>query len=149
MLVFILIDSDGKETRFYLGVRNNEPDESPLKRSTVTLGDTLKQTLTGHFPGVKIVNEDRKAIAEISKEILAAENVASVSVVGNNKTEKELSNEQFVQGLEKLVLAMNGRSYIGIIIADNQSPQNIQVMRKNYRRKVRERDLGNKFMEKK
>ena len=130
--VFVLIDSDGKETRFYLGVRNNEPDESPLKRSTVTLGDTLKQTLTGHFPGAKIVNEDRKAIAEISKKISETGNVASVSVVGNSKSEKDLSNEQFVQGLEKLVLAMSGRPYIGLIIADNQSPQNIQIMRKNY-----------------
>ena len=36
--VFVLIDSDGKETKFYLGVRNNEPDGSPFKRSTVTLG---------------------------------------------------------------------------------------------------------------
>ena len=25
--VFVLIDSDGKETRFYLGVRNNEPED--------------------------------------------------------------------------------------------------------------------------
>ena len=40
--VFILIDSDGKETNFYIGVRNNEPDDSPRKRSTVTLGNTLK-----------------------------------------------------------------------------------------------------------
>ena len=31
--VFILIDSDGKETNFYIGVRNNEPDDSPRKRS--------------------------------------------------------------------------------------------------------------------
>lgn len=130
--VFILIDSDGIETKFYLGVRNNEPDDSPLKRSTVTLGDTLKQTLTGHFPGVKIVNEDRKCIAEISKKISEAGNVTSVSVVGNSKSEKDLSNEQFVQGLEKLALAMSGRPYVGLIIADNQSPQNIQVMRRNY-----------------
>ena len=56
--VFILIDSDGKETQFYLGVRNNEADNSPYKRSTVTLGDTLKQTLIGHFPGLKIESED-------------------------------------------------------------------------------------------
>ena len=63
--VFILIDSDGKQTQFYIGVRNNEPDESANKRSTVTLGDTLKQTLIGHFPGIKIVNEDRKRIAVI------------------------------------------------------------------------------------
>lgn len=130
--VFILIDSDGKETQFYLGVRNNEPDASPAKRSTVTLGDTLKQTLIGHFPGVKIQNEDRKRIAELSEKISKLTNVASVSVVGNSRTERNQSNEQFVQGLEKLCLAMNGRPYTGLIIADNQSPQNIQVLRKDY-----------------
>ena len=67
--VFILIDSDGKETQFYIGVRNNEPDDSPLKRSTVTLGNTLKQTLIGHFPGVKIENKDRKTIELLSDKI--------------------------------------------------------------------------------
>jgi len=131
--VFVVIDSDGKETRFYLGVRNNEADDSPLKRSTVTLGDTLKQTLIGHFPGVKIENEDRKRIAEISEKITRRTNVASVSVVGNNKSEKDLTNEQFVQGMEKLSLAMSGRPYTGLIIADNQSPQSIQMMRKSSR----------------
>ena len=130
--VFVLIDSDGKETNFYLGVRNNEPDNSATKRSTVTLGDTLKQTLIGHFPGAKIENEDRKKIAEISNKISTLNNAASVSVVGNNKVLTGATNEHFVQGLEKLSLAMSGRSYTGIIIADNQSPQNIQLMRKNY-----------------
>lgn len=130
--VFILIDSDGKETSFFLGVRNNESDNSPLKRSTVTLGDTLKQTLIGHFPGVKIENVDRKKIAVLSEKITHLSNVASVSVVGNSKLEKEASNEQFVQGLEKLSLAMSGRPYTGIILAENQSPQNVQMLRKSY-----------------
>lgn len=130
--VFVLIDSDGKETKFYLGVRNNEPDGSPFKRSTVTLGDTLKQTLIGHFPGIKVQNENRKTIAELSKKLSALNNVASVSVVGNSKTQKDLPNEQFVQGLEKLSLAMSGRAFTGLIIADNQSPQSIQMMRKSY-----------------
>ena len=90
--VFVLIDSDGKETKFYLGVRNNEPDGSPFKRSTVTLGDILKQTLIGHFPGIKVQNENRKTIAELSKKLSALNNVASVSVVGNSKTQKDLPN---------------------------------------------------------
>lgn len=129
---FVLIDSDGKETYFYLGVRNNEPNGSPLKRSTVTLGDTLKQTLIGHFPGVKIENEDRKKIAELSNKISKTQNVASVSVVGNSKSNRDVSNEQFVQGLEKLALAMNGRPYTGLIIANNQNPQEIQNIRRTY-----------------
>ena len=130
--IFVLVDSDGKETQFYIGVRNNEADNSPYKRSTVTLGDTLKQTLIGHFPGIKIENEDRHRIAELSEKIARRSNVTSVSVVGNSKSGKDISNEQFVQGLEKLALAMSGRPFIGILIANNQSPQSIQLMRKGY-----------------
>lgn len=125
--VFIVIDSDGKRTDFYLGVRSNEDS-----RSTVTLGDTLKNTLVGHFPGVKIKNEDRTEIAVLSQKIAKQNNVASVSVVGNRKNEKEQSNEQFVQGLEKLALAMNGRQFTGIIVAQNSTSKEIQGLRKNY-----------------
>lgn len=128
---FIVMDSDGKKTDFYVGVRNNEVDES-MKRSSVTLGDTLKHTLIGHFPGIKIENENRFQIAELSKKIHNQKNVASVSVVGNSKSNKEQSNEQFVQGLEKLALAMQGRQYIGIIVAENQSPEEVQMLRKGY-----------------
>lgn len=129
--VFIIIDSDGNETNFYLGVRSNDTASDTSKRSMVTLGDTLKNTLIGNFPGVKIVNEDRAGIAKISEKIMAQGNVASVSVVGNSKN-TEQANDKFVQGLEKLALAMYGRQYTGIIIAQNQSPQVVQMMRKDY-----------------
>lgn len=77
--VFIIMDSDGKRTDFYLGVRNNEKNDK-LKRSTVTLGDTLKDTLIGHFPGVKIENKNRSDIAQLCHKISQQNNVASVSV---------------------------------------------------------------------
>lgn len=129
--VFILMDSDGKKTDFYLGVRNNEENEA-IKRSTVTLGDTLRSTLIGHFPGAKLHHEDRKKIVSLSDQILHQKNVVSVSVVGSNKIQDVQTNEKFVQGLEKLALAMQGRKYMGIILAENQSPQMIQQLRKNY-----------------
>lgn len=129
--VFIIIDSDGRNTDFYIGVRNNEKDPL-LKRSSVTLGDTLKNTLIGHFPGIKIENENRSRIAELSGKISHQHNVASVSVVGSSKTSKEQSNEQFVQGLEKLALAMEGRQYIGMIIAESQTSKQVQKIRKDY-----------------
>lgn len=131
--VFIVLDSDGRQTDFYVGVRNNEQDIAK-KRSTVTLGDTLKNTLIGHFPGIKIIGQDRKTIANLCNKINAQNNVAAVSVVGSSKLEKEQSNEQFCQGLEKLALAMEGRQYIGIILAENQSPQNIQRLRMDYQK---------------
>ena len=129
--VYIILDSDGKQTDFYIGVRNNE-NYDDLKRSTVTLGDTLKNTLIGHFPGIKISNEDRGQIEKLSNKIRIQHNVASVSVVGSNKLVNSQNSDQFVQGLEKLALAMYGRQYVGIIVAENQSPQIIQSIRKSY-----------------
>lgn len=131
--VFILMDSDGQKTDFYLGVRNNENDASPLKRSTVTLGDTLKNTLIGHFPGVKIENRDRKSIAKLSHKMQEQSNLTSVSVIADYKQEKRQQNaEYFLQGLEKLALSMQGRQYIGLVVAQNQSPEMIQTLRENY-----------------
>ena len=130
---FIIIDSDGRKTDFYIGVRNNETDET-LKRSTVTLGDTIKNTLIGHFPGIKIQNEDRNKIAALCNRITAQRNVASVSVVGDSKITDKSNNEQFVQGLEKLALAMYGRQYIGIIVAESQNPQMVEALRKGYQK---------------
>lgn len=69
----------------------------------------------------------------MSEKIEAQGNVASVSVVGNGKN-NEQSNEQFVQGLEKLALAMYGRQYTGIIVAQNQSQQQIQTLRRDYQK---------------
>lgn len=130
--VFFLIDSDGRQANYYLGVRNNEANDSLKKRSTVTLGDTLKQTLIGHFPGVKIENEDRKKIAELSEKIMGLNNVASVSVVGSSRREKEQPQNEFAQGMEKLCLAMSGRPYTAVIIADNKNAWDIQQERKKY-----------------
>lgn len=132
--VFFLIDSDGKHPKYYLGVRNNESNDSKKKRSTVTLGDTLKQTLVGHFPGVKIENEDRKKIAELSKRIMSLNNVASVSVVGSIRREGDQSQNDFAQGIEKLCLAMSGRPYTAVIIADNKNAWDVQQMRKHYQK---------------
>lgn len=130
--VFFLIDSDGKQANYYLGVRNNEANDSVKKRSTVTLGDTLKQTLVGHFPGVKIENEDRKKIAELSEKIMGLNNVASVSVVGSSRRENNQPQKEFAQGMEKLCLAMSGRPYTAVIIADNKNAWDVQQMRKQY-----------------
>lgn len=131
--VFIIMDSDGEKTDFYIGVRNNEMEDGK-KRSTVTLGDTLRNTLIGNFPGIKIQSEDRMRIEVLSNRILRQNNVASVSVMGSSKSDNKESNEQFVQGLEKLILAMQGRQYTGIIVAENQDPQVVQMLRYDYQK---------------
>lgn len=129
---FVLIDSDGERTKLFLGVRNAYIYDHPDKRSTVTLGDTLRQTLIGHFPGIKIQGIDRTQISDLSSQILSLDNVASVSVIGNNRDDGTKTNERFVQGIEKLLLAMSERPFIGLIIANSQPPSEVQRMRRDY-----------------
>ena len=130
--VFVLIDSDGRKVDLYLGVRNAYIEDDPRKRSTVTLDDTLRQTLIGHFPGMKVQSIDRERISQLSGKIEELDNVVSVSVVGNSKSEGETPNDQFVQGLEKLLLAMYDRPFTGLIIANCQPPFAVQQLRKDY-----------------
>jgi hypothetical protein len=125
--VFIIIDSDGVNTDFYLGVRSNGD-----ARSVTTLGDTLRNTLVGNFPGAKIAGQDNDAIISLSERITEQHNVASVSVVGDSKLGQNQTNEQFVQGLEKLALAMQGKQYTGLIVARSSSSEEVQMLRKNY-----------------
>lgn len=129
--IFLILDADGHKTKIYIGVRNDETD--PLvKRSSVTLGDSLKNALIGHFPGIRIEDVDRGKIEELSRRIEKQENLSSVSVAGNLKNKQDQTGERFVQGLEKLLLSMQGRQYIGLIIADKKSSQEIEVIRHQY-----------------
>ena len=129
--IFLILDADGQKTNIYLGVRNDETDPK-VKRSSVTLGDSLKNALIGHFPGIRIEDVDRGKIEELSKRIEQQENLTSVSVAGNRKNKQDQTGEKFVQGLEKLLLSMQGRQYIGLIIADKKSSQEIELIRHNY-----------------
>lgn len=129
--VFVILDSDGFKTDFYIGVRNDEVDDAK-KRSTVTLGDTLKTALIGQFPGTRIDDRNRNEISQLSNKILGCKNYVSVSVLGSDKKENIKDESEFVQGLEKLALAMDGREYMALFIAHNQSSREIQWLRQNY-----------------
>lgn len=124
--VFILADSDGTKTDFYMGVRSLDN-----KRTTKSLKDTLKNALIGQFPGVKTEDlldpEAERLLSEIPSK-----NIASVSCVANNKDEDIKDNETFIQGLEKLALAMQGQRYTAIVLAHSTPVEQLDQIRKSY-----------------
>lgn len=124
--VFIIADSNGEKTDFYMGVRSLDD-----KRTTKSLKDTLKNSLIGQFPGVKSVDlfdsEAEKLLANIS-----GKNIASVSCVANNKDDDFKDNETFIQGLEKLALAMQGQTYTAVILAKSTPPEQLDEIRRAY-----------------
>lgn len=124
--VFIIADSDGEKTDFYMGVRSLDD-----KRTTKSLKDTLKNALVGQFPGVKTEDlldpQAESFLAEIPTQ-----NIASVSCVANNKDDDFKDNENFIQGLEKLALAMQGQKYTAIVLAKNTPPEQLNEIRQAY-----------------
>lgn len=124
--VFIVVDSNGEKTDFYMGVRSLDD-----KRTTKSLKDTLRNALIGQFPGVKSTDLlDPQAEAFLAD--IPTKNIASVSCVANNKDEDFKDNETFIQGLEKLALAMQGQKYTAIVLAKSTPPEQLDEIRRAY-----------------
>ena len=124
--VFIVADSNGEKTDFYMGVRSLDD-----KRTTKSLKDTLRNALIGQFPGVKSTDLlDPQAEAFLAD--IPTKNISSVSCVANNKDEDFKDNETFIQGLEKLALAMQGQKYTAIVLAKSTPPEQLDEIRRAY-----------------
>lgn len=124
--VFILIDSDGEKTDFYMGIRSLDSD-----RTTNSLKDTLKNAMAGQFPGIKtkdFLDEDMRGIINRIK----ANSISAVSCVANSKDEDNRTNKSFIQGLEKLALSMQGEKYTAVILANGTPQSQLAEIRKGY-----------------
>lgn len=122
----LMLKSDGIRTNFYLGVRPND------SRSAGTLFQMLKQSLLGFFPGSKISDyydeEMKKDMQSINIGC-----ISSVTSVADYKQEQDMiTNKEFIQGLEKFVYAMQGKSYTAVFIADNLSYDELMLKKREY-----------------
>lgn len=124
--IFVIIDSNGIKTDFYMGVRSLDAD-----RTTSSLRDTVENAMKGQFSGIKTqdytIEEMQKVIDGFKKH-----SISSVSCIANSRTNHTDKNQSFVQGLEKLVLAMQGEKYTGIIIANGTTQAQLKELRREY-----------------
>lgn len=124
--VFIMIDSNGQRTDFYMGIRSLNS-----RRTTKSLKDTLKNALLGQFPGIKTEDLLENRAKEVLGGIKAA-SIASVSCVANNKDREFTSNQHFLQGLEKMAIAMQGQKYTAVVIANGTASEQLSETRRGY-----------------
>ncbi len=108
--VALVIKSDGNAVRFFIGIKS-------LANAAIA-GDVLESTLKGNFPGISCyslsVGETEKLIEEV--EDSGIKSLASVSVVPSMR-EENFDTESFVQGIEKFIDTMNGKTYIAVCLA--------------------------------
>ncbi|MBR2208851.1 MAG: ATP-binding protein [Synergistaceae bacterium] len=125
--VFLIIQSDGQDTSFYLGVRSNDK-----AHEISSIKNTLKKALIGQFPGIKIndnyLNDDiQNLISSIDTHSICAVSCVAGSKEGENKL-----NSAFVQGLEKFALSMQGEKYTAVILANSNPSEHIIKLRNDY-----------------
>lgn len=125
--VFIIIDSDGIKTDFYMGVRSLDE-----YRTISSLKNTVENAMKGQFPGIKTAPDYTIEEMESILDKIKANSISVVSCVANNKAHDGATNQNFVQGLEKLVLSMQGEKYTGIIIANGTTQAQLRELRKGY-----------------
>lgn len=119
--ILMIIISDGTEARMYCGTAYRGPYSAGER---VDRYNTLLTAMRSNFPGIGVtpvkVNGDSavtngKLMQEIFQTAKAVSSVSGVAARRNDKTQK---NEEFVQGMEKLVESMRGRRCTALWIAE-------------------------------
>lgn len=122
----LMLKSDGEKTDFYLGARPVGPN------SAGTLFQMLKQTLLGFFPGSCIADYYDEEMKK-DMEALKVGCVSSVTCIADYKQEEDgVSNKSYIQGLEKFVYAMQGKSYTAVFIADSVGQGELMRRKREY-----------------
>lgn len=123
---FLIIRSNGVKAEFYLGLKAfSKTNKIPA------LWQSFDRSIKGQFPGVKTENfleEDIKSLLMSFPQ----ENISSVSCVGNCKDDKLLDNDNYIQGMEKLIESLYGHSYTMLVLAQNLSQTEIASIRTAY-----------------
>ncbi|MBO5181304.1 MAG: ATP-binding protein [Paraprevotella sp.] len=133
--VFLIVDGHKDHTDFYLGIRCEDEN-----RTASSIAETFKSSICGQFPGIQMRDLsyiEKGASASEQDKIFArlreAKSISSCVVIPSVKNKnQERTNSGFVQGIEKLALAMRGKEYTAIVLAKNQTSEDIQNIRIGY-----------------
>jgi hypothetical protein len=124
--VFVIIDSDGRKTDFYMGIRSLDSE-----RTASSLKNTVKNAMSGQFPGIKTQDYDEDEMRGLLEKI-KIKSISVVSSVANGKDIQNRENKSFLQGLEKLALSMQKEKYTGIILANGTPQGQLAELRRQY-----------------
>src|SRR5690554_449860 len=117
--VIFKIVSNGTQCTIYIGVKSKE---------AVNTSKVLTGALKGNFPGTTfIVNKGSEGalkndeLTKLQSEIF--KDCKEITAVVGTPSLKDKEEDQFIQGIENLILGMNGKSFSAIFIA-NPVPAN-------------------------
>ncbi|WP_323665989.1 ATP-binding protein [Aliarcobacter butzleri] len=113
--IFYILNNKNSNLDFYIGVANNEDVD--------TTDETLKQVFNSNFNGCEIsetLYRDSDEIVNIQTILSGNKNVTMTTAIPSFKNIDE-KKDNFIQGIEKFLLAMQDKDYTAILLAKNIS----------------------------
>lgn len=135
--IFLLVEGLGDTTDFYLGIKSSDD-----KRGHSSIAATFKNSILGQFPGAVIDDYSCKntpdekytpqehLLNRITMDVACVSSCVGIPSYKNSKGEH--TNANFIQGVEKFAMAMQGKRYTAIILATNTSSLEISSIRNGY-----------------
>ena len=141
----MLVNGDVDHVDFYIGNVTRRIENGMASKKTIeNIGKSLTNVLKGNFPGTEIHrlnmeshDTNGKFVGDSVETIIDScfskvNTIASVSGIAALRNQNESNSEEFVQGMEKLVDSMRGKTYSVLYIADVMSNDTIETLCSEY-----------------
>jgi DNA helicase HerA-like ATPase len=130
--VVTIITSDGHSVDFYIGTRSTE-------ENVQSFANVLSNSLKANFPGSELQSKKSFEVEQLIEQIFKSDSTSQFKPVSSitglpsiRVSKKEFENSKFIQGIEKLIEAMRGKSYTIVTIADPLKSVQIDQIRSGY-----------------
>lgn len=123
----LLINGDGRQVTFYIGVRSAE--------NAATASKILEKSFLGNFSGSALKNMKNTEIAEVMESVVKSSyvntqrNVSCVTVIPSMRDEDK---DRFVQGIEKFIDTMQGEIFSAMFIAKPVNKVELELKKRGY-----------------
>jgi hypothetical protein len=124
-LLFKIV-SDGTVCSIYIGVKSGDKVSEKSK--------VLKGAIEGNFPGTKLSNHNEnlsnQEVLDINNKIF--DKCKEITAVVGIPSLKDKDEDQFFQGIENLILGMNGKPFSAILVADPVTSDEVDLTLDTY-----------------
>lgn len=131
--IAMIINSNGKDVELYLGTTGATNVDSARASA-----EALANNFIGNFPGslgrfddIALDNDQLEALLNnCTKDLYTS--VSSVSGVGSPREKEDVANENYIQGIEKMINTMQGTAFSAVFIANILGADQLSDIRAEY-----------------
>lgn len=124
-----IVISDGNQVDYYIGTRSDDMNK------VATCQDALVSSFTGNFQGSTISLQKKGEMQECMNRLFGENDNRPVTVVTGipgYRDENNKENKKFVQGIEKVIDSMKGKSFAFVTISTPISSERICEIKQGY-----------------